>query len=152
MIILRGKTSSGKTLEIIRRFCKDNQSATLITDDESLGDIFYKMKFLEEQEELIINTEVYKNIISGQFTNCDADYYNLINNNSNTKSIYLDLNCLSSEVRPNIIKYCLDLESEYGINFTMTQLVAGGVISKRNEKIEYKKAFQVIKFSKEDLF
>ena len=134
MKIIQGKVGKGIINELIRMFCKDTNPSTLITDQVNLSEIFEKIKMLDKKDILEFSNTEMKNILTNQFVNCDADYYNLIGN-INTTSIYINLCFYGVDFKKNIIKFCLQLEREYGQNFVMTeQLPCGSNIEDINIK------------------
>lgn len=134
MKIIQGKVGKGIINELIRMFCKDTNPATLITDQLNLSEIFEKIKMLDEKNILEFNDAEMKNILTNQFVNCDADYYNLIGN-INTTSIYINLCFYGVDFKKDIIKFCLQLEREYGQKFVMTeQLPCDSILESINIK------------------
>lgn len=118
MIILQAKTKQGKSKELIKRFIMDKKSATLITDELSLNDIYGIIKLLDYEGYDISNKEM-KNIETMQFTNCNADYYKMIQDRF-TENLYLDVH-IPKDVFKDIKKFCKDLEREYGGTITIVE-------------------------------
>ena len=118
MIILQAKTKQGKSRELIKRFILDKKSATLITDELGLEDIYKIIKDLEEEGYEINNSDI-KNIKTMQYANCNADYYGIAEDRY-IDSLYLDIH-MPKSIISSIKEYRKDLEREYGIKTTLTE-------------------------------
>lgn len=134
MIILQAKTKQGKSKELIKRFITDEKSATLITDELSLSDIYRIIELLNQEGYDICNKEM-KNIKTKRFTNCSADYYAMILDGL-TENLYLDIHISKNDFK-DIKKFCKDLEREYCGTITLVeQLPANSDIKGVNVVIE----------------
>ena len=76
-----------------------------------------------------------KNIETMQFTNCNADYYGMIQGRF-TENLYLDIH-IPKDAFKDIKRFCKALESEYGYAITLVeQLPANSEIKGVNVVVE----------------
>lgn len=118
MIIIQGKQGKGVKRELIKRFCEDCESATLLTDELNTDDILTIINDLKK-DGLEISDEHEKNIRTNLFVNCEEEFY-LVLGKIDTQSIYVDL-CISDKNRLKIKDFCMGLEREYGMQFIFTE-------------------------------
>lgn len=136
MIIIQGRAGSGTTNELLKRFLEDTNSATFISDEIGIEEIFNKAQYLQSNGFDIVDKES-KQIKTAMFTNYNSDYYSMIQS-LNTKSIYLDLH-IYGDFRQTFIDFCSNIEKEYELNIVMIEQLPVNSDIKGIKVLEYGK-------------
>lgn len=134
MNIIQGRAGTGTTKELLKRFLEDTDSATFISDEIGIAEIFSKRQYLQSNGVNIIDEES-KQIKTNMFANCNSDYYEMVQN-LNTKSIYLDIH-ISRDFKQIFIDFCVDIEREYGLNIVMIEQLSADSDIKGINILEY---------------
>lgn len=118
MKIIYGKAGKGRVNQLLKMFMEDSKSATFLTDSLTMDNIIEKMICLKENDVDIMDFQG-KEIKTNMYTNCDSDYYYMIQDLT-SQSMYLDL-CISSSFKEQFKSFCIDIENEYGINIVLAE-------------------------------
>lgn len=114
MIMIQGRTGSGKSKELLKRFCEDKGSAEYITSKETLEEIARKIAYFSEHEEFKISNDSTKNIYF------QSEFVKTIDIIANTQAstVYVDV-ILPCKNREEVRDSLLQLEQEKGIKIVL---------------------------------